>query len=122
MTRINAGIPVEDLNYRHLLAEHREIKRIPNVVRKKGTVDLIRIPKEFKLGTGHVIFFYNKLGYLERRYKMLYNECKRRGFNITDYSGSFKNLPQHLMNDWKVPQEASDLVRERINERLGGKI
>ena len=30
MTRINAGIPVEKLSDQHLLAEHREIKRIPN--------------------------------------------------------------------------------------------
>ena len=29
MTRINAGIKVENLSDQHLLAEHREIKRIP---------------------------------------------------------------------------------------------
>jgi hypothetical protein len=31
MTRINL-IPVEELTDQHLLAEHREIKRIPNAV------------------------------------------------------------------------------------------
>ena len=30
MTRINCGIPPEELSDKHLLAEHREIKRIPN--------------------------------------------------------------------------------------------
>ena len=34
MTRINAGIPPKKLTNRHLLAEHREIKRIPNVIKK----------------------------------------------------------------------------------------
>ena len=28
MTRINAGIPVVELSRAHLLAEHREIKRV----------------------------------------------------------------------------------------------
>ena len=30
MTRINVGIPPTELTDRHLLAEHREIKRIQN--------------------------------------------------------------------------------------------
>ena len=34
MTRINCGIPVEELTDKHLLAEAREIKRIPNNVSK----------------------------------------------------------------------------------------
>lgn len=32
MTRVNL-IPVESLTMQHLLAEHREIKRIPNVIK-----------------------------------------------------------------------------------------
>ena len=34
MTRINAGIPVQSLSGKHLIAEHREIKRIPNCIGK----------------------------------------------------------------------------------------
>jgi len=33
MTRINAGYSVRRLTDKHLLAEHREIKRIPNMVK-----------------------------------------------------------------------------------------
>ncbi len=40
------------------------------------------IPDKFKLGTGHVKFFYNKLLYLKNRYTSLYNECIKRGFNV----------------------------------------
>ena len=36
---------------------------------------------KFKLGIGHVKFFYNKLLYLKNRYISLYNECIKRGFN-----------------------------------------
>ena len=34
MTRVNVGIPPVELVDQHLLAEHREIKRIPNCVAK----------------------------------------------------------------------------------------
>ena len=59
MTRINVGIPPADLNGRHLIAEHREIKRIPNLV-NRGRYSLDNQPKLFKLGKGHVKFFYDK--------------------------------------------------------------
>ena len=57
MTRINAGIPVETLHDKHLIAEHREIKRIPNCI-AKGRYSLKDKPSKFVLGTGHVKFFY----------------------------------------------------------------
>ena len=60
MTRINIGVSPNELIGKHLLAEHREIKRIPNCI-KKGRYKMIGIPDKFKLGTGHVKFFYNKL-------------------------------------------------------------
>ena len=60
MTRINAGIPPAELTNKHLIAEHREIKRIPNCI-AKGKYKMEGIPDKFKLGTGHVKFFYNKL-------------------------------------------------------------
>ena len=34
MTRINSGIPVKSLTDEHLLAEHREIKRLPYYIRR----------------------------------------------------------------------------------------
>ena len=51
MTRINVGIPPANLSTKHLIAEHRKIKRIPNVVRS-GRFSMDGQPKEFKLGTG----------------------------------------------------------------------
>lgn len=46
MTRINVAIPAKELTTRHLIAEHREIKRIPNMV-SSGKAKIIDIPKEF---------------------------------------------------------------------------
>lgn len=61
MTRINLGVPVRNLTDEHLLAEHREIKRIPNaylVALRSGSID--KVPKKFCLGRGHVLFFIDK--------------------------------------------------------------
>ena len=117
MTRINVGIPPVELVNQHLLAEHREIKRIPNCV-SKGKYNMEGMPDKFKLGTGHVKFFYNKLLYLKNRYIKLYEECIKRGFNVQNYIKAWDNVPEELMNDWKVQWYDIRIIKERINERL----
>lgn len=117
MTRINCGIPVKQLTNQHLLAEHREIKRIPNLI-KKGKFNIKGQPKNFTLGTGHVKFFYDKLLYLFYRYREIYNECVSRGFNVTDYSNAWNDLPHDMMNDYVPTERDIELVWTRIKERL----
>ena len=117
MTRINAGIPPAELTDKHLIAEHREIKRIPNCI-AKGKYKMEGIPDKFKLGTGHVKFFYNKLLYLKKRYLKLYAECIKRGFNVQNYIKAWDNVPEELMNDWKVQWYDIRIIKERINEKL----
>ena len=116
MTRINVGIPPAELINQHLIAEHREIKRIPNCI-AKGKYNMEGIPDKFKLGTGHVKFFYNKLLYLKNRYISLYNECIKRGFNVQNYISAWDNVPQELMNDYKVEDNDIKIIKQRINER-----
>mgnify|MGYP000662285585 CR=1 FL=1 len=99
MTRINANIKVCELTDTHLLAEHREIKRVCS--RYKNRLDNnkdIEQTHSFTLGKGHVKFFYDKLGYLQERYEELTAECVERDFNITDFSDSFRGLPKNLCN------------------------
>lgn len=117
MTRINVGIPPKELVDKHLMAEHREIKRVPNCI-SKGKYNLSGQPKKFTLGTGHVKFFYDKLLYLQKRYEELYAECKRRGFNVTYYGDAWKDVPDNLMNDYSPTDEDREIIRERIRERL----
>ena len=116
MTRINVGIPPADLVNQHLIAEHREIKRIPNCI-AKGKYNMEGMPDKFKLGTGHVKFFYNKLLYLKNRYISLYNECIKRGFNVQNYIDAWDNIPQELMNDYKATYKDRLIIQERIYER-----
>lgn len=99
-----------------LLAEAREIKRIPNQV-KSGRVKVKHVP-QFKLGTGHVHFFTDRLGYLLKRYQEVYQECLRRGFKVQDYSSAWDGVPTELMNDYEPTVRDLQIVKNRIIERL----
>ena len=117
MTRINVGIHPRDLTDKHLIAEHREIKRIPNCI-SKGRCNMNNIPDTFRLGTGHVKFFYNKLLYLKLRYERLYNECKKRGFKVQNYIDSWNNIPDKLMGNYFPTSQDIEIIQNRINEKL----
>lgn len=121
MTRINVGIPARELTNKHLIAEHRELKRIPNAV-AKGRFNRNSIPKEFTLGKGHVSFFYDKLGYLRERYIDLYTECKARGFSVQSYLASWEGVPHDLMNGYTPTEKDIRIIRERIADRLANPI
>lgn len=117
MTRINC-IPVQELHDKHLLAEYRELPRIFKLARVCNDA-----PKKYVLGKGHVKFFYDKLYYLYKRHEKLCEEMRKRGFTVnypTHYYVSFKDLNKApmLWNDWQPTQEAMELNRQRIQERL----
>jgi cell fate regulator YaaT (PSP1 superfamily) len=120
MTRINAFIPPADLCDKHLLAEHREIKRIPNQI-KAGRFNLKSIPDKFTLGKGHVAFFYNKLGYLLERYRKIHEECLNRGFNVSNYLDSWKNIPPELNQEWFVTEEERRRIIHIMVDRIVSK-
>lgn len=117
MTRINVGIDVKTLTDKHLLAEHREIKRIPNAVRS-GKAIIKDIPTTFRLGSGHVKFFYNRLGYLLERYREIHAECIRRGFAVQDFSNAWHGISSDLMGNYIPSNIDTSLVKQRILERL----
>ncbi|MFU2059339.1 pyrimidine dimer DNA glycosylase/endonuclease V [Avibacterium volantium] len=116
MTRINV-VPPQELCDQHLLAEHRELTRIPNAV-AKGKYNLAGQPADYKLGEGHVRFFFNKLQFLKNRYDLLHQECKARGFNVQYFWP--ENLPQDpsLWQDYQPTENALTLNRERIQLRM----
>ncbi|WP_443089508.1 pyrimidine dimer DNA glycosylase/endonuclease V [Xenorhabdus sp. Sc-CR9] len=83
MTRINV-IPPNELCDQHLLAEHRELTRIPNdIIKRNGKVTLTTL-EAYTLGNGHVIFFRDKLLFLKKRYEVIYQECLNRGFSVVN--------------------------------------
>lgn len=118
MTRINSAIPVKYLTDEMLLAEHREIKRLPSALLKATQCNsLSKVPNKFCLGTDHVKFFLNKMLFIFNRYKVIKNECLLRNFNITDYSSNFLNIDDQYMNDYTPTKDEFNLLKERITER-----
>lgn len=122
MTRINAGIPPKQLSNAHLLAEHREIKRIPNniVKRLKSYKQVSQGPDQFTFGAGHVNFFNDKLSYLHRRYVEIREECIARGFNVQSYEDAFfsaREWAPHLYNEWRPRKQDIQTVIERLQEK-----
>ena len=117
MTRVNVGVKPSELTNKHLIAEHREIKRIPNCI-KKGRYSLKGQPSVFTLGTGHVKFFYDKINYLKKRYVSLYEECIKRDFKVQNYLDAFEDIPQELMGDYEATSRDREIILERIAERL----
>jgi deoxyribonuclease (pyrimidine dimer) len=122
MTRINV-VPVETLSRLHLIAEYREITRLPGNLdawlnRKSKPPSFDEIPVDYKLGTGHVKFFYNKFQYLEKRFDAIIEEMLCRGYNpnFTD-SSIFKRVDKLYYNDYTPTEEAIALNMVRIKER-----
>jgi deoxyribonuclease (pyrimidine dimer) len=122
MTRINI-IPPSELTTKHLVAEYREITRLPNNLKKSLSrikpFSLNEIPSQYTLGTGHVKFFYNKMKFLEKRFENLVQEMLNRGYspNYRD-SSIFKNCETKFYNDYIPTPEAIDINKKRIYQRL----
>jgi deoxyribonuclease (pyrimidine dimer) len=116
VTRINVGVQPEELPSKLLLAEHREITRVPNAVRT-GRAKLQGIPTAFTLGTGHVKFFYRRLGFLKQRYEALYAECCNRGFGVTNKANAFTGLPATAMGDYSPTHRDRQLIVDRIESK-----
>lgn len=117
MTRINC-IPPSELCDQHLLAEHRELTRIPNAL-ISGRAKPTAIPATYRLGPGHVSFFYNKLGYLKSRYRLLCDECLLRGFRVAwRWPNDDTRIAESLWHHWQPDTEAQRANRARIAERL----
>jgi deoxyribonuclease (pyrimidine dimer) len=122
MTRINV-VPVTELSQLHLIAEYREISRLPknllkSLSRPNKPFSFDEIPPAYTLGTGHVKFFYSKMQFLEQRFEQLVAEMLRRGYNPSFRDSSiFIPLDKAFYNNYTPTEEAIEINRQRIKER-----
>lgn len=123
MTRINI-VPVKELFDQHLIAEYREITMVPAALKrtlnsKKG-LDKTKINKKYTLNQGHVYFFYDKGKYLDKRYKKLIKEMKKRGFKPDSKRKFPKNIfiENNLYKDWEATLQDYKLIRKRIEYKI----
>ena len=115
-----------ELSDQHLLAEARELPRIFKIAYKNP--DIKNIPTEYKMGTGHVIFFKDKLQFISNRYRELIKELKSRMINwrfdnseqfLFGWQVEFTNAGLgHLYNDWCPTEEEIKISSDRIQEKL----
>jgi deoxyribonuclease (pyrimidine dimer) len=88
MTRVNT-VPVEELTDQHLYSEYREIRHVPAALarslKSRGLQGVLKaIPRQFTLNTGHVMFWYDKAVFLQKRFDALRAELHKRNYNIPD--------------------------------------
>jgi len=123
MTRINTVHP-SDLTNEWLIAEWRELPRIVNELEKHPQrFNINKIPDQYTLNTGHVMFFRDKLLYLARRHRLIRKELRKRG---TTFNSKIKvnlyYLTPHLKsvacNDWTPSQADHGILIERLQERF----
>jgi deoxyribonuclease (pyrimidine dimer) len=120
MTRINTCIP-KALTDQHLLGEYNEIRRPVNLAvrryEKYGKDAFKNLPKEYQLGGGHVLFFYDKLQYLHKRFDAICDEMRARGFSVNTGFDRHR-IPDYLYNDWEPTHEAKIILKNRLKEKI----
>lgn len=127
MTRINC-VPPETLCQQHLVAEYRELPRIFGAVRKavergEQATDP-RNPPTYRLGAGHVRFFYPRLGYLVNRQAAIVTEMKQRGITVNFEAPTrdkFDDIGDEWFGDWTPDETAIAINVARITERMPAK-
>ncbi|GAG54685.1 unnamed protein product [marine sediment metagenome] len=129
MTRINV-VPVQELTNKHLMAEYRELPRsmrraVLAAYKGKQPGD-VKIAPEYKLGTGHELFFVDKCKWLYDRWVLLRDELLKRGYNLSDQFqqiviGRARHIRKHakqFYGEYLPTGNARMINRQRIAERL----
>lgn len=77
-------------------------------------------PAKYTLGTGHVLFFFDKLSWIADRYTALCAEHRRRGGKVNEISREdlLDGISDWWQNDYTPTEEALAINRQRINERV----
>lgn len=108
----------------HVIAEYREIRLLCGSFRKslrsKIGVNVNRIPKQFTLMAGHILFFHDKGLYLHLRYELLKEEMQNRGWT-PQLEWPMPDWPKHLYNNWTPQIDDYDVIRARIGLRISQK-
>ena len=124
MTRINVVPPVE-LYDQHLIAEYRETRLLTQNLKRsfasKNGSTKKKIPPQFTLNAGHVLFFKDKGLYIHNRYKLLQAEMRNRGFVPKFNEIDISVWPEGYFNDWVPTERDMNIVRERIKEKVAMK-
>lgn len=114
MTRINTVSPAL-LTSKHLQAEYFELPRVITALEKNP--DLSNLPTTYRMGTGHVRFFYDKLDYIIERLYWITDELMARG-TVVDQE-KFSSVIERALSFGHRSRYQPSLEDEQVNlERL----
>lgn len=119
--RINCIDP-KYLTDNHLIAEYREMKMITYYYVKstqtKSGIDTSRISAKYTLNTGHAYMWFNKMGYVKRRFEDILTEMRVRGYATNFDTLNFTDIPESAFGDYTVTQEDVKINLDRILLRI----
>lgn len=117
--RCNCGINPKNLTDEHLFAESRELKMLPSLFKRVGNKSMNKVPAEFTLGRGHMLFFLYKSIYTLKRYHQVLLECHRRNISVDDesYRWDIYQNSASISNYQETGKEKQILIN-RISERI----
>lgn len=118
MTRVNLIDP-EMLTDQHLIAERVELTMALSSARRSlNSRSGLRIGERYTLGSGHVIFFHNKIGYLKDRFYQLEDEMRNRGMVPKSPWPDDSWVRDDMWGGYIPTVEAIKEVKERIRSRI----
>jgi deoxyribonuclease (pyrimidine dimer) len=119
MTRINLVDPCT-LSDQHLFTEWREMPRIVSGLQARLTKgEFVQTVPHFRLGTGHMLFFYDKMGFLSQRYKSICKELTRRGHGYTKYeTNPFLQFDKKYMRNYVPSPTEVNISKQRLLTKL----
>ncbi len=119
MVRINIINP-KYLTDQHLIAEYDEMLMLLGYVKRYLKIKDGSIPERYTLGKGHMLFFKDKLRYIQKRHELIKEEMRRRGFKPSKRI-ILKEYPRTLHNDWKPLKDDYKIIIERIISKINKK-
>jgi deoxyribonuclease (pyrimidine dimer) len=110
------------LTDQHLVAEYRETKMITYYYvkssEKTGGIDKSKISERYTLNTGHAYMWYDKFGYIEKRFKAICREMRRRSFRCDYDKLNYTGIPRSAFGDFVPTEEDIEVNLSRIIDRL----
>jgi len=114
MVRVNIISPAM-LSDQHLVAEYNEIFMLRSYLLRYP--NRTGIPREYRLGEGHMRFFQDKALYLKKRHDALRAEMALRGFTARK---RFKlaGLKAFQRGDWTANERDVTVIMRRITDKM----
>jgi deoxyribonuclease (pyrimidine dimer) len=106
------------------MAEYRELPMVYGSLRRslrtQAPIDVLeKIPNEFTLNKGHVLFFYDKLEFLSERYADLKKELYSRGYDLDVNRGyDLSEFPKVFHGNYKATDKDLLVSKQRVMFRF----